>query len=308
MVANFRCSAGICRTVRAASISLPRRKASDSFDVMPTMAQERRDERTREQTVMDRRLVQIGGHGDRKDRLQMRRPLDRGFELRHREIADPDHADIAVAPGLRRRPFDQVVHVAAFLRVEKAEGAARTAGAAQVGDHMDVAARDEEVAGARLDESHRRTEILDLPRIGRRCDQHRIAAGLGRPMHVRQQRDAVAHRDRDIVVARHRALRLGEIAIAAAGGLRTVELTLAGFGSCNRGAAIDVPAIDCARPLHALVFRFRNTTKWEIEKLTRKLTPMARSFAYSTGMTSAQSTRVVVAAINPSTCEATKPR
>ena len=163
----------------------------------------------------------------------MRRSLDRGFELRHREIADPDHADIAVAPGLLRRPFDEVVHVASFLRVEQAEGAARTAGAAQIDDQMHIAARHEEIAGAGLDETHRRTEVLKLARIGRGRDQHRIAARLSRPMHIGKQRDAVAHRDRDIVVAGHGVLRFGEIAVAAAGGLRPIELTLAGFGSCN---------------------------------------------------------------------------
>ncbi|MDM0108041.1 hypothetical protein QTH97_24040 [Variovorax sp. J22R24] len=72
----------------------------------------------------------------------------------------------AVGPRLRPRPFDTVVHAAALLPVHEAEDALRTAGATQVGNHVHVAARHEEVAGAGFDEAQRRSQVLDLARIG----------------------------------------------------------------------------------------------------------------------------------------------
>ena len=40
------------------------------------------------------------------------------------------------------------------------------AGAAEVGDYVDIAARHKEVAGARFDKAHWRTQVLNLSRIG----------------------------------------------------------------------------------------------------------------------------------------------
>ncbi len=187
-----------------------------------------------EQAVVDGGLVEVGGDGDREDRLQVRRPLDRGLELGHGEVADADHADVAVAPRLGGRPFDEVVHVPPLLPIEEAEHAARSAGAAQVGDDVHVAARDEEVAGAGLDEAHRRAEVLDLTRIGRGRDQRGIAAGRRGAVDVRQQRNSVAQADGHVIVARHRVRWSGQIAIGPARRLRPVELALAGTRSCNR--------------------------------------------------------------------------
>ena len=48
---------------------------------------------------------------EREDRLQMRRLLLGDSELLGAEAGDADHADIAVAPWLRRDPLDQVVAV-----------------------------------------------------------------------------------------------------------------------------------------------------------------------------------------------------
>jgi len=105
-------------------------------------------------------------------------------------------------------PSDQVVHVAALLAVAKAEHAARSAGAAAIGDDMHVAARHEEIALPCLDDAQRRTGILDLPRVRRGGDEHRIAARLRWAQHVRQQADAVAHQHRDVIVLHHGILRL----------------------------------------------------------------------------------------------------
>ena len=126
-------------------------------------------------------------------------------------------------------PLDEVVHVAAFLAVEKAEGAAGATGAATVRDDVHIAARHEEVAGAGFDEACRCAEILNLPRIGRCCNQHRISTGFRRTMHICQQCDSITHRHGNVVIVRHGVRRLRQVAIVAASGLRTVESTLSGL-------------------------------------------------------------------------------
>jgi hypothetical protein len=52
----------------------------------------------------------------------------------------------------------------------------RAASAADVGDDVDIAARNKEVARPGFDKAHRRTEILDLARVRRRGDQDGITA------------------------------------------------------------------------------------------------------------------------------------
>ena len=73
-----------------------------------------------------------------ENRFQMRRVELRSHELLGAEAGNADHADIAVAPRLRRDPFDEVI------AVEGARAAAlRFADAARIADHVHVAARDE---------------------------------------------------------------------------------------------------------------------------------------------------------------------
>jgi hypothetical protein len=100
----------------------------------------------------------------------VRRALDCRFHLRSGEVTNADHADIAIRPGLLGGPLDEVVHVPAFLAVEKPKSATGTAGASAICDHVHIAARNEEVAGASFDEAGRRAEILNLPRIRRCCN------------------------------------------------------------------------------------------------------------------------------------------
>src|SRR5262249_5022560 len=77
---------------------------------------------------------------ERKDRLEVRRLLLGGVELLGAEAGNSDHADIAVAPGLARDPFDQIIAVplpaAATLRFEDA---------ARRADDVRVAARHEKL-------------------------------------------------------------------------------------------------------------------------------------------------------------------
>src|SRR5690242_2298695 len=72
---------------------------------------------------------------EREDRLQMRRILLGGVELLGAEPGNADHADLAVTPGLRGDPLDQIVAVPLV-----AAAAFRFADAARRPDHMDVAA------------------------------------------------------------------------------------------------------------------------------------------------------------------------
>jgi hypothetical protein len=64
-----------------------------------------------------------------------------------------------VRPSLLRGPFYEVVHVPALLAVEKPEHATGAAVTATVCDHVHVAARNEEVAGASFDGAGGRAEI-----------------------------------------------------------------------------------------------------------------------------------------------------
>ena len=113
---------------------------------------------------------------------------------------------------------------------------------------MHVAPRYEEVARADLDEAHRRTEILDLSRVRRGGDQRREPAVAVGTMHVGKEPDAVPHRYRNVVVASHAVLRLGEAAVLTAGDLRPVELALARCGARSpdsAGPRHDFSALRC---------------------------------------------------------------
>ncbi len=203
----------------------------------PDHGEERRDEACAEQPVMHRRVVQVRRHREREDRTQMLGLLDGRLELGHREVADPQHSDVAITPGLRRRPLDEIVSVMTFLLVEEPERPTGTAGAPQVRDHMHVAARHPEVCGTCFDEAHRRAKVLDLARIRRRRNQDRVPAVIIGAVHVSQEHGAIAHRDRDVLVAARAVRRLGEVPIRSTGRLRTVELALPRFRTSNLGHA-----------------------------------------------------------------------
>lgn len=111
---------------------------------------------------------------DGHDGLEMRRSFHRCFPLRPGEVTDADHADIAVRPWLLRSPLDEIVHVAAFLAVEKAKGSTGTTRAPAIRDDVDITAWDEEIRGARFNKACWRAEILNLPRVGGRGNQHRV--------------------------------------------------------------------------------------------------------------------------------------
>jgi hypothetical protein len=101
------------------------------------------------------------GRIERKDRLEVRRLELRRHELLGAEAGYADHAHVAVAPGLGRNPFDEIV------AVEGARAAAfRLADTARIADYVHVAARDQIAGVAGL----RRTGPQHRPgRMGQRC-------------------------------------------------------------------------------------------------------------------------------------------
>src|SRR5579864_2029358 len=137
-----------------------------------------REETAAHQTMMRSRFVKIVGSGDWHDGFQVRRPLHRGLHLRSGKITDAEHAHIPVRPRLLPCPLHQIVHIAAFLTVKKAESAAGTASASAVRDDVHITSRHEEVAGACFDKTCRRTKVLNLSRIRRSGDQYGVPAGL----------------------------------------------------------------------------------------------------------------------------------
>jgi hypothetical protein len=94
--------------------------------------------------------------------------------------------------------------------------------APQVGDHVHVTARNEELAVADLDDGRRGAQVLDLPGVGRCRDQHRETAWVLRPVHVGEQVPAVAQPDLPVDLALHGVLGGRQVPIARAGGLMPV--------------------------------------------------------------------------------------
>ena len=92
------------------------------------------------------KLVHVEVAAVHEDRLEVGRRLGGAHHLHRGEVRNADHADIAVAPGLLRHPFDQVADVLALAMAAEIvvahELTVRAAGAAHVSDHMGIAARD----------------------------------------------------------------------------------------------------------------------------------------------------------------------
>lgn len=186
-------------------------------------------------------VVEVVQGGEGKDRLEVGWALCGGEELGDGEVADAHPADLAVAPGLGADPLDHVEHVLALLPVPERVGAFRAAGAARVDDYVRVAAGDEEIARAGLDEPQRRPEVLDLARVGREGEQRRSgpdravgphravnAVHRGRFTGCGQENVGVQPRpvtggDQDRVRPGDAELSLAELAVLTPRGLRAVQ-------------------------------------------------------------------------------------
>src|SRR5450631_549631 len=123
------------------------------------------------------------------------------------------------------------MHVMAFLTVKEAKGSAGTTGPATIRYDVHIAARNEEVACARFNEARGCTKVLNLSRMWGRGNKYRVSPGFRRTVQVCQQRNAIAHRHGNIVVADHRIGRRGQVAIVAARGLLTIQPAFPGLDS-----------------------------------------------------------------------------
>src|SRR5579863_2787918 len=112
--------------------------------------------------MMRRRLIQVESTGDGHDGFEMRRSFNSSFHLRSGEITNANHANIAVRPGLLRRPLDEVIHVTTFLSIKEPEGPSRPTGSPAVSNDVSVATGDEEVGGPSFDEASWSAKILNL--------------------------------------------------------------------------------------------------------------------------------------------------
>ena len=91
--------------------------------------------------VVQRVAIEIGKAFPGNDRLQRRRLQIGGEPLIDGEIGNAEQPDIAVAPRLRRRPFDGVIKIDRFGKRPRLALARRFAGAAAVDAHGGIAAR-----------------------------------------------------------------------------------------------------------------------------------------------------------------------
>ena len=150
--------------------------------------------------------------------LRLRRLLGGGVELHRREVADAGETYIAVAPGLLGQPLDHVVAVLALVAREHAfVDALGMADAAQVGDHVHVAALRVVAGVAAFDRSledrlaerlRRRVEHLGVFAVRRLSQQDReLARNIG-AIDVHREFDAVARRDEHVPIDGHPTKRL----------------------------------------------------------------------------------------------------
>src|SRR5262249_4381317 len=148
---------------------------------------------------------------ERKDRLEMRRIELRRHQLFSAEAGNAHHPHIAVAPGLPRNPFDQIV------AVERARAAGlRFADAAGISDHVHIATPDEKarVAGLRRTGPQHRPRRMRQRRLGdlgalqvlvvdRESQEGRELVGRVRAIDVDRDLDAVAHRHEHVLLGDH---------------------------------------------------------------------------------------------------------
>ena len=165
-------------------------------------------EQTEQPAVVERIAIEIGKALPGNDRLQRRRLQIGGEPLIDREIGNAEQPDIAVAPRLRRRPFDGVVEIDRFGQRPRLALAGRFAGAAAVDAHGGIAARHPpfRIDGLPIHPFVRRfgqrirhdPELVLLIRT--EIEDGGKFAFVVRPEHVRLQPRAVAHRHVDVFV------------------------------------------------------------------------------------------------------------
>ncbi len=87
----------------------------------------------------------------------------------------------------------------------------RAACPAKVGDDVHIALRNEGVGRSRLNEAHRRPDVLDLSRIRGRGNEDGVAAGVEWTMNVDHEVDPIAHGHRYVSVAPRAVVGFGQV-------------------------------------------------------------------------------------------------
>ena len=168
--------------------------------------------------------VPVGGALPDAHRGEVRR-LHRGdVPLVDRVVGNAGQADLAVAPGLRRRPFDTVVKILRLAWREMIDKTRRAAAAARIDAHADITVRhpffrvgdfpvlvgvgraggDVRVLPGHPAPGARIAVLEGEPLgVGPVRQDHRIAALADRPVDVGQQHQAVIHPDGNIPVDPH---------------------------------------------------------------------------------------------------------
>ena len=101
--------------------------------------------------------VIVGAGERRENRLQRFRAGGGDRFGKPGKIGDAEHADVAVAPGLRRQPIDEIANVLHFERPHELVEASGFAAAAHIEDRVNVtAAREESRVAAFHVAAHRR--------------------------------------------------------------------------------------------------------------------------------------------------------
>ncbi len=136
---------------------------------------------------------------------QVRRVLYAHEPLRHAVIRLPDSGDLAVRPFLSRDPFDDVVEVLLLRAGEETELAARDAGSAHVGVHVNVALLDVPFDGAGLaPQEHRpRRQLVVVVAVGRSREERGKRPAAFRPIDAHADLHAVPHRDLHVFFLDH---------------------------------------------------------------------------------------------------------
>ena len=128
----------------------------------------------------------MNGH----DSLQVWRAGGRSGQRRDAGVGHTPHAHVAVAPGLRRDPFHQVVPVQCLVGMEGTRThAARITQAAQIGAHAGVAQRSKMPVHA----VHRQPTTPSVLVVRAEIEQGRHAAVLRWAQNICRKLNAIAH-------------------------------------------------------------------------------------------------------------------
>ncbi len=193
--------------VRLPGIGLVPRGAADEM-VHHVRHEPVRHEQAEQPAVEQRVPVEVGETFPWDDGLERRRLVVGDEPLVDREIGDAGEPDRAVAPGLRRRPFDRVVEIDRFRERPRLALPRRLTAAAPVDPHGGIALRHPPLrihglpvhqrVGLLLERVRRDPELVLL--VGAEIEDRGKASAVVGTKHVGLEPGAVAHRHVDVLL------------------------------------------------------------------------------------------------------------